>query len=133
MRHLRARPQRELALRGVPLRDTAAPFEGCRGLPVRAERPLDHHGRGRQGPLHVSVFEPARQEHALSKGTAAVLIAYPDRLALEVEGVADTGGAQHVEGLLRVAVVALHQNNEPSEFLELRQVEIHQINMTQVI
>ena len=67
VRDLRAGPERELALGGVPVGDAAAALERRRRLPVGAKRPLDHGGRRRQGGLHVAVLEAAREQHVVRR------------------------------------------------------------------
>ncbi len=67
VRDLGAGPEGQLALGRVPVRDPAAPFQGRRRLPVRAEGALHHDGRAGQGRLHVTVLEPARQEHVVRR------------------------------------------------------------------
>ena len=62
MRHLRARPQRQLVLGGVPVGDAAAALEGRRALAVGAERARDHRRRPGQGGVHVTGVEAAREE-----------------------------------------------------------------------
>jgi len=76
VRDLRARPEGELALRRIPVRDAGASLERRRALAIRPERALDDGGRAPQRTLHVAVLEAAREEpvaaHAVVHGRRAV-------------------------------------------------------------
>src|SRR5437867_93085 len=62
VRHLRAGPQRQLAVGRVPVGDTAAGFHRGRHLAIRPKRALDDDPRLRQGRVDVAALEATGEE-----------------------------------------------------------------------
>ncbi len=62
MRHLRARPEGQLPLGGVPVGDAAASLHRRRGLTVRSKRSLDDDNGAVHGEIDTTVLEAARHE-----------------------------------------------------------------------
>ena len=63
VRHLRARPERQLAVGGVPVGHPAAALHRCRRVAVGAKRPVDDRDGAVHREIDAAVLEAAREQH----------------------------------------------------------------------
>ena len=119
VRHLRARPERQLALGGAPVGDAATSFHRRRRVAIGTKRSLDHHHRAVHGQIDAAVLEAAREQdvarrrvvderRAVAHGGIGLdrrrqrLVVHVDQRRAVLRRVA-VGGHDHGQGLAGVA------------------------------